>query len=223
MALFLWPGCQRPGENGAEPVAVISQPATVIVAYGDSLTAGLGVAEEEAYPAILETKLRAAGYPVQVINGGVSGETSSGALSRLGWILTLKPDIVILESGGNDGLRGIPPALIAENIESIIERLQAEGVVVVLTGMKMYHNLGAEYAQAFESLYPAVAKGQGVIFVPFFLEGVAGVPRMLQADALHPNLAGYRIVVETIFPYVVEALQEVEVGRRARRAGPAES
>lgn len=220
-AFFLLTACERPGEKGSESGAVSASAATVIVAYGDSLTAGQGVAEEEAYPARLEAKLKEAGHSVQVVNGGVSGETSSGALSRLAWILTLKPAIVILETGGNDGLRGIPPALIEENIDSIVERLQAEGVVVVLAGMQIFHNLGAEYAQAFAELYPRVAKRQGVILVPFFLQGVVRTPAMMQTDALHPNAAGYRVVVETLYPYVEAALKQVERARSSKRPGAA--
>jgi acyl-CoA thioesterase-1 len=214
LSLLLLAACEQPAEktNPAPPGA----PALMIVAMGDSLSAGFGVAEEDAYPARLETKLRAAGYPVQVVNGGVSGETSSGALSRLDWLLTLKPAIVILETGGNDGLRGIPPALVEKNIEAIVERLQAEGVVVVLAGMKMFRNMGAEYTQAFETLYPAVAQRRAVIFMPFFLREVVGVPNRMQADALHPNAAGYRIVVETLYPYVLQALKQVEEGKKGQ-------
>ena len=136
--------------------------------WGDSLTAGLGVAQEDAYPALLERRLATAGYRYRVINAGVSGETTSGALSRTQWVLKLKPDIVILESGANDGLRGIEPQLIARNLTQMVERFAAAGVTVVLAGMKMPLNLGPEYARDFAAVYPAVAAEQGVILVPFF-------------------------------------------------------
>lgn len=205
--LFFLGGCKGGGEEkraGENPAAL------TIVAMGDSLTAGLGVAEEEAYPAQLQAKLRRAGYAVRVVNAGVSGETSSGALARLDWLLALRPAIVIVETGGNDGLRGLPPALVAHNLDQIVARLQDAGAVVVLAGMKIHRNMGAEYTQAFAAIYPEVAKRRGVIYVPFFLEGVAGQARLLQADAIHPKAEGYRLVVETLYPAVEEALRQVQ-------------
>ena len=213
-SLSLFAACQHPEEK--KPPLAIALSSPLIVAMGDSLTAGLGVAEEEAYPARLEAKLREAGNPARVINGGVSGETSSGALSRLDWLLTLQPAIVIVETGGNDGLRGIPPDLIARNIEAIVVRLQGAGVVVVLAGMKIHANMGSEYTQAFAALYEKVAEERGVIFVPFFLQGVAGVGNLMQGDAIHPNPAGHAQVVETIFPYIIEALKQVAAKQKKR-------
>jgi len=178
-----------------------------IVAVGDSLTEGLGVDEEFAYPAVLEEKLQDQGYRYRVINAGISGETSSGTLSRIKWVLTLKPDIVILVIGANDGFRGIDPALIESNIRKIIETLKAETVVVVLGGMKIVQNLGQEYTRAFAAIYPAVAEAENVIFIPFFLEGVAADPGLNQADGIHPTAAGYRRVVDHIYPYVIAAIK----------------
>lgn len=187
--------------------------AGTIVAVGDSLTAGLGVAEERAYPAQLERKLAAAGLPYRVINAGVSGETSSGALSRIHWILRLKPDIVILETGANDGLRGIDPSLTRKNLEDIIRILQGARVSVVVAGMQMVTNLGAEYTRAFRRIYPEATKAFRVPLIPFFLEGVAGRSELNQPDGIHPTAEGYRIVTETVYPYVVEAIRERERSR----------
>lgn len=194
-----------------------------IVAVGDSLTEGLGVAEELSYPAVLEKKLFEQGYRYRVINAGVSGETSSGTLSRIKWILSLKPDIVILVTGANDGFRGIDPALINSNIRRTIEILKAQRVFVVLGGMKMVHNLGRNYSSAFEALYPGLAKSEDVIFIPFFLAGVAADPKLNQADGIHPNADGYRKIVDTILPYVTEAIKKhraAEKSGSSRLPGP---
>lgn len=191
----------------------------VIAAVGDSLTEGYGVDEEKAYPALLEQKLRSSGHNYKVINAGISGETSSGTLSRVRWILTLKPDIVILETGANDGLRGIDPNLTRENIYKIVRILKDEGAVVVLAGMEMVRNLGADFTGAFREIYPSVAAEEDVLLVPFFLKGVAGDPRLNQADGIHPNPEGYRIIVKTVYPYVVEAISRLEAARQPHSTG----
>jgi acyl-CoA thioesterase-1 len=205
-------GCGRedpPPERRSAPVVD-----GTIVAVGDSLTAGYGVAQELAYPARLEKKLASDGFVYRVINAGISGETSSGALSRINWILTLTPDIVILETGANDGLRGVDPALTKGNIQEIIRLLRASDVTVILAGMQMVQNLGREYTEAFRRIYPEAAKEAGVRLVPFFLKGVAGDPALNQADGIHPTGEGYRVVVETVYPYVTAAIQERRKGKR---------
>ena len=179
----------------------------IIVAVGDSLTEGLGVAEEFAYPALLEKKLQSGGYPYRVINAGVSGETSSGTLARIKWVLTLKPDIVILVIGANDGFRGIDPELIKTNILTIIRVLKEKKVTVLLGGMQIGQNLGKEYITAFEKIYPLVAREENVGLIPFFLTGVAANPNLNQADGIHPTAEGYRVAVDHIFPYVIEAIE----------------
>lgn len=184
-----------------------------IMAVGDSLTAGLGVNEEASYPAQLQQKLEVAGKKYYVINAGVSGETTSGTLSRLDWILSAKPDIVILETGANDGLRGIDPAIPRKNIDEILTRFENEGVVVVFAGMKMVWNLGPAYIAAFNSIYPETAADHKVIFMPFFLDGVATIPRLNTGDGLHPNESGYAVVVEKIYPYVLQAIKKFEETR----------
>jgi len=179
----------------------------VIVAVGDSLTEGLGVEEEFAYPALLEKKLRQQGYRYQVVNAGNSGETSSGTLSRIKWVLTLKPDIVILVIGANDGFRGIDPGLIKSNIVAIIKTLKENNVIVVLGGMQIVQNLGRDYTTAFAGLYPEIAQSEDLIFIPFFLADVAADRSLNQADGIHPNAAGYRRIVDTVYPYVTEAIK----------------
>lgn len=183
--------------------------ADVVVAMGDSLTEGLGVPEAAAFPALLEAKLNAEGLPCRVVNAGVSGETSSGARSRVEWIMRLEPDIVILETGANDGFRGIDPDLIRDNIRSMVTFFQERGVVVVLAGMRMVTNLGEDYARRFADIYPAVAAETGAILVPFLLEGVAARPALNQTDGIHPNADGYRVVAETLLPYVVRAIRSL--------------
>ena len=179
----------------------------IIVAVGDSLTEGLGVAEELAYPALLEKKLQSLGYHYQVINAGVSGETSSGTLARIKWVLTLKPDIVILVIGANDGLRGIDPELIKTNILTIVRKLKEKEVTVLLGGMQMAQNLGKDYVSAFEKNYPWVAREENIGLIPFFLTGVAANPDLNQADGIHPTAEGYHVVVDHILPHVVEAIK----------------
>ncbi|MGQ4810322.1 hypothetical protein NKDENANG_03779 [Candidatus Entotheonellaceae bacterium PAL068K] len=185
-----------------------------IVAVGNSLTAGLGVAEEQAYPAQLQRKLWTQGYAFQVINAGSSGETSSGALARLPWTLKLTPDIVILETGANDGLRGLDPALTQQNITAIVRLLKAHHLTVILAGMQMVQNLGETYTTAFANIYPTVAREQGVILVPFFLAGVAAQPALNQADGIHPTADGYRIIVDTLYPYVIDAIHQWRQGQQ---------
>jgi len=198
----------RPSDTTSLP----AQPAKVydgtIIALGDSLTAGQGVAEEEAYPAVLEEKLQQSGYNWQVINAGISGETSSGALTRIDWIIAQQPDIVILETGANDGMRGIPTWLIKDNINQAVQLLKEADVEVVLAGMQMLQNLGPDYTKQFGAVYPAVAEEQKIILIPFFLEQVAGTPSLNLPDFIHPTPAGHRIVAQTVYPFVIKAIQE---------------
>ncbi len=204
-------GCDEDLTSPAEPKKAPEYEG-IIVAVGDSLTEGLGVAEEFAYPAMLEKKLHSGGYHYRVINAGVSGETSSGTLARLKWVLTLKPDIVILVIGANDGFRGIDPELIKNNILTIIKVLKEKKVTVLLGGMQMGQNLGKEYISAFEKNYPLVARQENIGLVPFFLAGVAANPDLNQADGIHPTAEGYRVVVEHIFPYVTEVIEAHKAG-----------
>ena len=169
-----------------------------IVAFGDSLTAGLGVPAEESYPAQLQRRLENLGYRYRVINAGVSGDTTAGGLRRVPWILTNKPDLVILELGANDGLRGLGVDQTQHNLREIIKRLQEAGVGVVLAGMKLPPNYGQDYLARFEAIYPSLAKEYRLPLIPFFLEGVGGSLFLNQADGIHPTAKGYALVVEQV-------------------------
>jgi acyl-CoA thioesterase-1 len=175
---------------------------SVIVALGDSLTAGLGVAPDEAYPARLEARLRREGFAYRVINAGVSGDTSAGGLRRVDWVLRAKPEIVIVALGANDGLRGQSPQVMRDNLEAIVARLQAAGARVLLVGMRLPPNYGAEYAREFEAVFPAVARRAKVAFMPFLLDGVAADARLNQADGIHPSAAGYAVIAERIWRHL---------------------
>ncbi len=202
-------GCNRDQEKHSEPEGR-SETMKTIVAVGDSLTAGHGLEESAGYPALLEKKLQAAGYNYQVVNAGVSGETSSGTLSRMEWILTLGPDIVILETGANDGLRGIDPQLVEKNIREILQLLKDKKIEVLLAGMKMVWNLGPVYVSKFNNIYPKLAEEFDVVYLPFFLEGVAMKRALTQGDGIHPNEQGYKIITEKIYPYVIQAIEKSE-------------
>ena len=172
----------------------------VIVALGDSLTAGLGVARDEAYPALLEARLRRAGFAYRVVNAGVSGDTTAGGLRRLDWVLRSRPEVVIVALGTNDGLRGQPVAALRDNLTAIVTRLRESGTRVLLVGMRLPPNYGEAYAGNFAEAFRAVARGTSVVFLPFLLAGVAGDPSLNQADGIHPNAAGHRIVAEHVWP-----------------------
>jgi acyl-CoA thioesterase-1 len=207
---FILAGCDSAGEEVIRPVDAGRRWQGTIIALGDSLTAGLGLEFEQSYPAQLQRKLDHDGYHYRVVNAGVSGETSSGTLSRLNWILGQKPDIVILEIGANDGLRGIDTTLLAQNLREILRILRKKGVVTVFTGMKMVWNLGEEYTTTFNRVYTVLAKESGVISMPFFLEGVAGVPALNRSDGIHPNEQGYAVITDNIYPYVLQAIEELK-------------
>ena len=210
--LFLSPiGCSNEsGSNDAASKTLAAKQTTrkTIVAVGDSLTAGLGVDESLAYPALLQKKLAGDGYHFNVVNAGVSGETSSGTLSRIQWVISsLKPDIIILETGANDGLRGIDTDILRKNLDRIVSIIRAHHIKVLLCGMKMLPNLGPEYVKAFARVYPEIARKYAIPLMPFFLEGVAGDPRFNQPDGLHPTAKGYRRIVDHIYPYVLEVIK----------------
>lgn len=179
---------------------------TRILVLGDSLVAGYGLMPELAFPAQLEAILGQHGHSAAVINAGVSGDTSAGGAARLAWSLTEQPDIVIVELGANDALRGLSPVQTEEHLATILEHLKQEGIVALLAGMKAPRNLGASYYNSFDRLYPALAKRFDVAFYPFFLEGVAGVPELNQSDGIHPNAAGVQVIVNGILPLVKSLL-----------------
>ena len=177
-----------------------------ILVFGDSLTAGLGLPADAAFPSRLEARLRAEGTVVHVVNAGVSGDTTAGGLARLDWSLAGKPDLVILELGANDTLRGIDPKLVRANLDAMITRIQASGAKVLLAGMRALANWGDEYQAQFERIYPELAQAHGVTLYPFFLEGVAMDPKLNQPDGLHPNEHGVAAVVDRIAPIVARLI-----------------
>lgn len=188
-----------------------------IVAFGDSLTAGLGVAREEAYPAQLQRRLDALGLRYRVINAGVSGETTAGGVRRVPWILRGRPEIVILELGANDGLRGLRVDETQGNLEQIIQQLQQAGVQVILAGMKLPPNYGREYLSGFERIYPELAARYQLPLIPFFLEGVAASHTLNQADGIHPTAQGYRTIVETMMGTIQPILAKAQKGKEVRK------
>ncbi|MSO74309.1 MAG: arylesterase [Alphaproteobacteria bacterium] len=181
--------------------------ARTIVALGDSLTAGFGLPEESAFPGQLEAYLRARGHDWRVINAGVSGDTSAGGLARLDWALADKPDLVIVELGANDGLRGLPVEVMESNLDQILARLRAAGIAALLCGMRVPPNLGADYASAFEAVFVRLAANHEIPLYPFFLDGVAAMPSLNQPDGIHPTAEGVAEIVRRIGPVVEKAMK----------------
>jgi acyl-CoA thioesterase I len=180
-----------------------------LVALGDSLTAGYGLAPGKAFPDRLEAALRAKGWDVKVINAGVSGDTAAGALARYDWAVPKDADALIVELGGNDMLRGMKPEVTKAALAAILDKARAAHLPVLLAGMRAAPNLGGEYAAQFSPIYPALAKQYDVLLYPFFLDGVAGDPKLDQPDGLHPNAQGVEIIVQTILPSVEALLKQV--------------
>ena len=173
---------------------------------GDSLTAGFGLPPEDAFPAKLEAALRAEGHAWRVVDAGVSGDTSAGGLARLDWVLADEPEVVIVELGANDGLRGLPTDQMEANLDAILARLGEAGAAVLLAGMRAPANFGADYEAAFHAVYERLAAKHRVAFYPFFLEGVAMEPALNQDDGIHPNAAGVAEIVRRILPHVVAVI-----------------
>ncbi len=185
-----------------------------IVLLGDSLTAGLGLPEQDAFPAKLEQALKAKGAAVDIINAGVSGDTSSGGMSRLDWSVPQDADAVVLELGANDALRGIDPKITRDALDKIVTRLRERHIEVLLCGMRAPRNLGANYAASFDPIYAEIARAHDIPLYPFFLEGVVADPAFAQADGMHPNAAGVVKIVQQILPSVEDLIARV----RARRS-----
>jgi acyl-CoA thioesterase I len=177
-----------------------------ILAFGDSLTAGSGVASDESFPAQLARRLEADRVAAEVINSGVSGETSAGGLARIDWALGEHCDYALVELGANDMLRGLDPKLTYDNLDRILARFEGAGIKVLLIGMRAAPNWGDDYRRAFNAIYPALAEKHRVPLYPFFLDGVATDPRLNQPDGLHPTAAGVAVIVERIAPYVERLL-----------------
>jgi acyl-CoA thioesterase-1 len=201
------PRPDTPPAAEAAPVAapVASRPSTLlgpaprIVILGDSLTAGLGLAPEQAYPALLQKRLDAAGLKFEVVNAGVSGDTSAGGLRRIDWVLEGDVKILVVALGGNDALRGLPVEQLRDNLMTITDRAKARGIKVILAGMEAPPNFGPAYTAAFRQTYRDVARQQGAVLIPFLLDGVAGLPEMNQGDGIHPTAAGAETVADTVW------------------------
>jgi acyl-CoA thioesterase-1 len=197
------------------PAPTVPDPAAKaprVVFLGDSLTAGLGLDEAQAYPAVVERELRQEGVAVQVVNAGVSGDTSAGGLSRLPWLLGQRPDVVVVALGANDGLRALPVEETEKNLREIVRRSQAAGARVLLVGMRIPPNYGPDYAGRFEAMYPRIAADLNVPLVPFLLEGVGGEQSLNQADGLHPTAGGQEVLARNVLTYLADVLRERDNG-----------
>ena len=196
-------GCGQPSreprESTTPTIATAERPSVVFL--GTSLTAGLGLEPEQAYPALIQQKIDSAGLDYRVVNAGVSGETSAGARRRVDWLLREPVTVLVLETGANDGLRGLPPDSLRANIQAVFDRAKAISPApkLVLVGMRVPPNYGRAYTERFQAVYPEVARYNGAALVPFLLDGVGGIPRLNQADGIHPTAEGQRVIAETVW------------------------
>jgi len=205
---------ESPASRAIETTRVSSAPR--IVFLGDSLTAGYGLPKDAAVPALIQQRLHENGYEYEVVNAGVSGDTSAGGLSRLDWSLEGDVEVLVIELGANDGLRGLPVASLKQNLAEIITRAQKRGIKVILTGMEAPPNFGAAYTSEFRDVYKELASEHDVTFVPFYLAGVAGIPALNIADGIHPNAEGSRIIEKTVWSALEPLLAKKTAGRKNR-------
>jgi len=198
-------------QSNGGAVAPSSTARGVVLFAGTSLTAGLGLSPDSAYPMLIQRKIDSAGLPFEVVNAGVSGETSSGLVDRLAWLLRARFDVLVVETGANDGLRGIPVSTLRANLETAVDRIKAKrpDATIALVQMEALPNLGAKYTAEFHSVYPSIAAAKGVALIPFLLNGVAGQRKLNQADGVHPNNAGERIVAENVWKSLKPILEGV--------------
>jgi acyl-CoA thioesterase-1 len=196
------------------PFGAVSAEPRTIVGFGDSLMAGFGLDTGQSFPEKLQAALKERGHDVVITNAGVSGDTTSGGLSRLDWSVPDGTDIVILELGANDMLRGVGPEVTRKNLEAMIKRLKERGIAVLLAGMLAAPNLGPDYQAKFNAIYPELAKQYGLDFYPFFLDGVAGDRKFLLEDGMHPNAAGVDRMVESFLPTMEAMLKEQGASRK---------
>jgi acyl-CoA thioesterase-1 len=206
--------------EGAAVAAAATDETPVVLFLGTSLTAGLGVDPDDAYPALVQARADSAGLPFRVVNAGSSGESSAGALRRLDWLLRQPFDVLVVETGANDMLRGADPDSTRANVRRIVERVRAErpDTRIVLAGMMALPNLGREYGERFGAIYPELAREYDLPLIPFLLEEVAAVPAMNLPDGVHPNEAGHRRVVQTVWSTLEPVLRE-EAAERATASG----
>jgi acyl-CoA thioesterase-1 len=212
-AIILLCGCGSPEIDRTEASPAPTQepaPAALrVVVLGDSLSAGLGLAEADAFPAVVQELLRRNGHEVDVVNAGVSGDTSAGGLSRVDWVLRQQPDILVVELGGNDALRGQPIENIEDNLRQIVRRGRDSGARVVLLGMDLPTNYGPDYAGRFAEMYGRIAREETAVLVPGFVREVGTDPTMMQPDGLHPTAEGQRLLAETLLPYLEPLVVEL--------------
>jgi len=192
------------------PVSPRAAAVPSLLVLGDSLTAGYRLAHEDGFQARLAAALSASGHPVRIIDGAVSGDTTADGLARLDWVLGEQADAAIVELGANDGLRGVDPAVMQANLTRILDTLARRHIPVLLAGMYAPPNMGADYARAFRSVFDRLARRPGILFDPFFLQGMAEDPRYTLPDRMHPNPAGVRMIVARILPLVIQLLGEVK-------------
>jgi acyl-CoA thioesterase-1 len=205
---------ERPATPQAEPAAARSDVPRIIF-LGDSLTAGLGLDVKDSFPSLIQHRLDESGLEFAVVNAGVSGDTSAGALRRLDWAMADGvPRILVVALGGNDGLRGLPPEQLEANLAAIIERAQARGLSVILAGMEAPPNFGADYTARFRDVYPTLAKRYDIPLIPFLLEGVAGDPAFNQSDGIHPNQRGAQVVADLVWRALEPALDQAQSNPR---------
>lgn len=195
----------------ANETAPKSEPTTTVVVLGDSLAAGYGLDPSESFPALLQKKIDAAGLKFTVVNAGVSGDTSSGGLRRIDWLLKRRVDVLVLELGGNDGLRGIPVGVTKTNLQAIIDRTKQKNprAQIVIAGMQMPPNMGADYTTSFAKLFPELAKANNAALIPFLLEGVGGKPKLNLPDMIHPTAEGQKIVATNVWNVLKPVLEKV--------------
>lgn len=196
--------------NSAGAQAAPSDTTTVLF-FGDSITAGYGVGEDHAFPSVIEHKIDSLGWNAEVINAGLSGETSAGGLRRIDWLMRRPVDILVLELGANDGLRGIDPASTKKNLQQIIDKVKVKnpGAKIILAGMQVPPNLGQDYTKRFKEIYPQLARENDAKLIPFVLDGVAGKPKLNQADGIHPTAEGHRIVATNVWEVLKPVLQQL--------------
>lgn len=207
VVLVLLPACSREPERARASASVRTTPAENriaskprVVFLGDSLTAGLGLPSDQSYPALIGKKLKASGYDYEIVNAGVSGDTSAGGVRRLEWSLDGEVRVLVLALGANDGLRGLPPGEMKKNLAAVLDRAKARNIPVVLAGMEAPPNYGPEYTREFRTVYADLAAEYDVRFVPFLLRGVAGDAALNQGDGIHPNARGAQMVADLVWP-----------------------
>jgi len=217
---FIGCGEVKPSEKALDSTPSITDSKTSVVAdsqhvimfFGNSLTAGLGVTPEESFPGQIAQRLDSLGYPYRVINAGLSGETTASGMNRISWVLREKPDVFILELGANDGLRGIALEETKKNLEQIVEEVKNANpeVTLILTGMQIPPNMGPEYTETFKNLFPELAEAHDLLLVPFLLDGVGGIPELNQADGIHPTPKGHQILAENVWQVLFPVLQNAD-------------